>query len=101
MPFARICQRDECVRVWKQLARELALSNQEIERIEQSYPSKHERCLRCLEQWAATQTDADFLSLAIIIRTLGFKSLARMCIIEVGSSFSTELLFLGEIESMA
>ena len=100
-PFTRICQRDECVRVWQQLARELALSNQEIDEIERLYPSKHERCLRCLEQWAASQPQADLLYLARIIRTLGFKPLARTCIVEHKPSFLIMLFLLGEIESMA
>ncbi|CAF0743578.1 unnamed protein product [Adineta steineri] len=76
-PFNRICQRDECIRIWKQLARELMLNNEEIQRIEGQYPSKHERCLRSLEHWALNQTLVDIPSLARIIRTLGFKSLAR------------------------
>lgn len=74
----RICQRDECVRIWKQLARELMLSNEIIQHIEQQYPSKHERCLRSLEHWALNQTKADIPCLARIIRILGFKPLARM-----------------------
>ncbi|CAF3703405.1 unnamed protein product [Rotaria sp. Silwood1] len=76
-PFIRICQRDECVRIWKQLARELMLTNDIIQHIEQQYPSKHERCLRSLEHWALNQTRADIPCLARIIRTLGFKPLAR------------------------
>ncbi|CAF3282800.1 unnamed protein product [Rotaria sp. Silwood2] len=76
-PFIRICQRDECVRIWKQLARELMLTNEVIQHIEQQYPSKHERCLRSLEHWALNQTRADIPCLARIIRTLGFKPLAR------------------------
>ncbi|CAF3628071.1 unnamed protein product [Rotaria socialis] len=76
-PFMRICQRDECVRIWKQLARELMLSNEIIQHIEQQYPSKHERCLRSLEHWALNQTRADLPCLARIIRILGFKPLAR------------------------
>ncbi|CAF1506676.1 unnamed protein product [Adineta ricciae] len=75
--FNRICQREECVRIWKQLARELALTNDDIIQIERSYPSKHERCLRCLEQWASNQTRIDILFLAKVIRMLGFKPLAR------------------------
>ncbi len=77
-PFNRICQRDECVRIWKQLARELMLSNEDILHMEQKYPSKHERCLRSLEHWALNQTRADIPCLAKILRTLGFKPLARM-----------------------
>ena len=76
--FNRICQREECVRIWKQLARELALTNDDIVQSERSYPSKHERCLRCLEQWASNQTRIDILFLAKVIRMLGFKLLARM-----------------------
>ncbi|CAF1259707.1 unnamed protein product [Rotaria sordida] len=76
-PFMRICQRDECIRIWKQLARELMLSNEVIQHIEQQYPSKHERCLRSLEHWALNQPRADIPCLARIIRTLGFKPLAR------------------------
>ncbi|UJR22588.1 hypothetical protein I4U23_025633 [Adineta vaga] len=76
-PFNRICQRDECVRIWKQLARELSLSNEDIDRIDTYYPSKHERCLRCLEQWASNQTRTDLSPLVKVIRTLGFKPLAR------------------------
>lgn len=77
-PFNRICQRDECIRIWKQLARELMLSNEDIQHIEQKYSSKHERCMRSLEHWALNQTRADIPCLAKIIRTLGFKPLARM-----------------------
>jgi hypothetical protein len=77
-PFNRICQRDECIRIWKQLARELMLSNEDIQYIDQQYPSKHEKCLRSLEHWALNQSRADISCLAKIIRTLGFKPLARM-----------------------
>jgi hypothetical protein len=77
VPFNRICQRDECVRRWKQLARELALSNEEIDRIEQQYSSRQERCLRSLERWALNDTRADISYLTRVIRSLGFKSLAR------------------------
>jgi len=76
--FNRICQRDECVRMWKQLARELLLKNQDIERIERDYPSKHERCLRSLEQWLDNDNRAEITVLARVIRALGFKALARM-----------------------
>lgn len=75
--FTRICQREECIRIWKQLARELMLTNEEILSIEQRYPSKHERCYRSLEHWASNQPRADIPILAKTIRTLGFKSLAR------------------------
>ncbi len=78
IPFNRICQRDECVRMWKQLARELLLSNEEIERIERQYSSRQERCLRSLEQWASNDNRADITILIRIIRSLGFKTLARM-----------------------
>jgi len=78
IPFNRICQRDECVRIWKQLARELMLTNEDIQHIEQQYSSKHERCMRSLEHWALNQTRADIPCLAKILRTLGFKPLARM-----------------------
>jgi hypothetical protein len=98
--FSRICQRDECVRIWKQLARELMLSNDDIQSMEQKYPSKHERCLRSLEFWAVNQTRADIPCLAKIIRTLGFKPLARMFFnLIVFIEFSS--IFLGEIENMA
>lgn len=76
-PFSRICQRDECVRIWKLLARELMLTNEDILIIEQKYPSRHERCLRSLEHWALHQSRADIPCLAKIMRTLGFKPLAR------------------------
>ena len=75
VPFNRICQRDECVRRWKQIARELVLTNEEIERIEQQYSSRQERCLRSLEQWALNDTRADISYLARVIRSLGFKLL--------------------------
>ncbi len=78
IPFNRICQRDECVRIWKQIARELLLSNEEIERIERQYSSRQERCLRSLEQWALNDNRADVITLIRIIRSLGFKTLARM-----------------------
>lgn len=78
VPFNRICQRDECVRIWKQLARELLLTNEEIERIEQDYSSRQERCLRSLEQWAQNDHRADINVLVRVIRSLGFKTLARM-----------------------
>lgn len=64
--------------MWKQLARELSLSNEDIERIEQQYSSRQERCLRSLEQWALNDIRADITNLARIIRSLGFKTLARM-----------------------
>ena len=103
--FNRICQRDECVRIWKQLARELMLTNEVINDIEQQYPSKHERCLRSLEYWALNQTRADVACLTKIIRILGFKSLARMFTLFdfttiVFFLYSIEIL-LGEIENMA
>lgn len=78
VPFNRICQRDECVRIWKQLARELLLTNEDIEHIEQQYSSRQERCLRSLEQWALNDNRADINNLVRIIRSLGFKTLARM-----------------------
>ncbi len=78
IPFNRICQRDECVRIWKQIARELLLSNEEIERIERQYSSRQERCLRSLEQWALNDNRTDVTTLIRIIRSLGFKTLARM-----------------------
>jgi hypothetical protein len=80
VPFNRICQREECVRIWKQLARELMLTNEDIERIEQQYSSKQERCLRSLEHWVSNDIRADVSLLARIMRSLGFKPLARMCI---------------------
>jgi len=76
--FNRICQREECIRIWKQLARELMLTNEEILSIEQRYASKHERCYRSLEHWALNQPRADIPILAKTMRTLGFKTLARM-----------------------
>ncbi len=99
-PFNRICQRDECVRIWKQLARELMLSNEDIQSIEQQYPSKHERCLRSLEHWALNQTRADIPCLAKIIRTLGFKPLARM-FFDFMLLIEFFFIFLGEIENMS
>ena len=78
VPFNRICQRDECIRIWKQIARELMLANEDIENIEEKYSSKEERCLRSLEHWASHDIRADITSLARIMRSLGFKSLARM-----------------------
>ncbi len=78
IPFNRVCQRDECVRIWKQIARELSLSNEEIERIERQYSSRQERCLRSLEEWASNDTRADVTTLIRVIRSLGFKTLARM-----------------------
>ncbi len=80
VPFNRICQRDECVRVWKQIARELLLKNKDIERIEQQYSSRQERCLRSLEQWALNDIQADIIVLTRVMRSLGFKTLARMFI---------------------
>lgn len=77
MPFNRICQREECLRIWKRLARDLSLSLEEIQQIEQKYPSKQERCLRSLELWSKKDSRADLTSLARTLRTLGFKSLAR------------------------
>lgn len=76
-PFNRICQREECVRMWKQLARDLKLTNDDIEHIENKYASKEEQCQRSLEQWAANDAHADIPSLAFAIRKLGLKSLAR------------------------
>jgi hypothetical protein len=77
------------------------LSNEDIQSIEQKYPSKHERCLRSLEHWALNQTRADIPCLAKIIRTLGFKPLARMCL-NFYFQFSIQFLFfLGEIDNMA
>jgi len=102
-PFNRICQRDECVRIWKQLARELMLTNEDIKYIDQQYPSKHEKCLRSLEHWALNQSRADILCLAKIIRTLGFKPLARMYLdFILFQIFNRKFLFfcLGE-ENMA
>jgi hypothetical protein len=78
VPFNRICQRDECVRIWKQIARELLLKNEDIERIDQEYSSRHERCLRSLEQWALNDPRADIPNLARIMRSFGLKTLARM-----------------------
>ena len=78
VPFNRICQREECVRIWKQLARELLLTNEDIERIEQEYSSRQEKCLRSLETWARGDSRADMNVLVRIIRSLGFKTLARM-----------------------
>ncbi|CAF1134856.1 unnamed protein product [Adineta steineri] len=77
VPFNRICQRAECIRIWKQIARELMLTNDDIEHIERQYPSKEERCLRSLEHWASNSAQADITNLARIMRSLGFKSLAR------------------------
>jgi len=78
LAFNRICQHDECIRIWKQIARELLLSNEDIEYIEQQYSSRQERCLRSLEQWLSNDIQADITSLARVIRSLGFKTLARM-----------------------
>ncbi|CAF0813702.1 unnamed protein product [Rotaria sordida] len=75
--FNRICQHDECVRMWKKIARELTLTNEDIQRIEEQYSSKQEQCLRSLEQWALNNSQADIKSLSRIIRSLGFKSLSR------------------------
>ncbi|CAF3790122.1 unnamed protein product [Rotaria sordida] len=77
VPFNRICQHDECVRMWKLIARELTLTNEDIQRIEEQYSSKQEQCLRSLEQWALNNSQADIKSLSRIIRSLGFKSLSR------------------------
>jgi len=76
------------------------LSNEDIQYIEQNYPSKHERCLRSLEHWALNQTRADIPCLAKIIRTLGFKPLARMCLNFI-FNFQFNFYFLGEIDNMA
>ena len=46
------------------------LTNEDIQYIEQQYPSKHERCLRSLEHWALNQTRADIPCLAKIIEHL-------------------------------
>ena len=75
--FNRIIQREECVRIWKQLARELSLTNENINQIEQDFSSRQERCLRCLEHWAFNEIRADVFCLAKVIRSLGFKTLAR------------------------
>ncbi|CAF3343764.1 unnamed protein product [Rotaria sp. Silwood1] len=75
--FNRICQHDECVRMWKQIAGELMLNNEDIQHIEEQYLSQQERCLRSLEQWASNDSRADITSLSRIIRSLGFKSLSR------------------------
>ena len=75
--FTRLCQREECVRIWKQISRELSLTNENIMDIERQYTNRHERCLRALEQWSNNEPRADVLCLAKIIRTLGFKTLAR------------------------
>lgn len=76
--FHRICQREECVRIWKQLARELSLLNDEIQTIDHQYATRQERCLRALQKWSQNEPLADILCLAKILRTLGFKTLARM-----------------------
>ncbi len=96
--FNWICQRDECVRVWKQIARELLLNNEDIERIEQQYSSRQERCLRSLEQWALNDPRADIIILARIIRSLGFKTLARMYFDLISN---TNIFISGEINDMA
>lgn len=93
VPFNRICQREECIRIWKQLARELLLTNEDIERIEQEYSSRQEKCLRSLETWARSDSRADMNILVRIIRSLGFKTLARMSIPSLAFHFSLSLLF--------
>ncbi|CAF2739920.1 unnamed protein product [Rotaria sp. Silwood2] len=75
VPFNRICQNDECVRMWKEIARELMLTNEDIQRIEEQYLSKQEQCLRSLEQWALNDNLADIKSLSGIMGSLGFNSL--------------------------
>jgi hypothetical protein len=54
------------------------LSNEDIDRLEQQYSSRQERCLRSLERWAVNDIRADIPYLARVVRSLGFKSLARM-----------------------
>jgi len=100
VPFNRICQRDECIRIWKQIARELTLTNEAIEHIEEQYSSKEERCLRCLEHWALNDIRADIPNLARLMRSLGFKSLARMYTKLIHFVYNTNF-FLGEIDNMA
>ena len=77
IPFNRICQYEECVSLWKQIAQELMLTNEDIQHIEEKYLSKHERCFRSLEHWALNDSQANIPILACIIRSLGFRSLAR------------------------
>ncbi|CAF3425125.1 unnamed protein product [Rotaria socialis] len=79
--FTRICQHDECIRTWKQIARELMLSNEDIQRIEEQYLLNQERCLRSLELWASDDSRADIKILARMMRSLGFRALSR----ELGS----------------
>ncbi|CAF1133282.1 unnamed protein product [Rotaria magnacalcarata] len=75
--FTRICQHDECIRTWKQIARELMLSNEDIQRIEEQYLLNQERCLRSLELWASDDSRADMKILARMMRSLGFRALSR------------------------
>ncbi|UJR26493.1 hypothetical protein I4U23_007820 [Adineta vaga] len=77
VPFNRICQREECISRWKEIARALNLTNEDIKHIEESCPSREERCLRSLESWTSNENQADIPTLARILRSLGFKSLAR------------------------
>jgi len=98
--FNRICQREECIRIWKQIARELSLTNEDIEHIEQQYSSKEERCLRCLEQWALNDPRGDITHLARIMRSFGFKTLARMYMNLIEFISNLNDFILGEIESM-
>ncbi|CAF1395614.1 unnamed protein product [Adineta ricciae] len=76
-PFNRICQREECTTRWKEIARALDLTNDDIQHIEESCLSREERCLRSLEYWLSHNNQADILTLARTLRSLSFKSLAR------------------------
>ena len=77
-PFNRICQREGCITRWKEIARALDLNNDDIQHIEESCPSREERCLRSLELWLSYNNQADIPTLARILRSLSFTSLARM-----------------------
>ena len=103
VPFNRICQRDECVRAWQQLADRLNVAEDTIEKIENGYLSRQERCLRSLEYWATHDERADILRLVRILRSLGFKSLAGMSasLRFSGGLATMRSLVLGEIEDMA
>ncbi|CAF1289442.1 unnamed protein product, partial [Didymodactylos carnosus] len=76
VPFSKICQRDEIVKIWKIIAQELMLTNDDINQIEHNCPSQHERCLRTLELWAKQDNKADLYDLGRVMRLLGHKPLA-------------------------
>ena len=80
------------------------LTNDDIERIEQQYSSRQERCLRSLEAWVSKDIRADIPALARILRSLGFKPLARTCIatdLFLEQSSICIISVSGEIEQMA